>query len=292
MAFIFSLTDRLDEQQKSSSDKLMNANNKAYSEMQLKNNSNANISKKTHSENAINYITDAINEMPTTTSMKRDSVHKSNDDLAETNNTTNSFLNADRGLWSSKDSLANNSDGGASSRKLRQQRNQETKTDMKRYGTMEKLDVSDLVLTEGVNHSSDGCDEDRDSSGAGSDVWESPLHFGSGGSGAWSDERDRQTQSPDLYYDEDVEHFMENFHHKKKVQQQLSSSPRIAKLSLQSTTSVGSGLDRKSGLQTVNAAKPRIRSVSGLSDSFLTESGEHVKRLDSISSEGKPQGNF
>lgn len=70
---------------------------------------------------------------------------------------SNHFLSSDRGLFASKDQQqqspsTNGSDGGVA-RKLRQraQENQQPgmKSDMKRYGTMEKLDVSDLVLTEG-----------------------------------------------------------------------------------------------------------------------------------------------
>ena len=90
--------------------------------------------------------------------------------------------------------------------------------------------------------------------------------------------------SPDIFYEEDVEHFLENFH-----RQKLKQSPRVAKLSLQNGAgplNYSTPDHRRSGLQTVNT-KPRMRSQSEFSESFLTESGEHIRRIDSISSEGK-----
>ena len=248
----------------------MNANNKAYSEMQLKPNQNNQISKKTQSENTINYITDAMSELG---NLKRNSsISRSKESLLE-NDSTNNFLNSERGLFSSKDQPATNGDGAAV-RRLRQrnQENQGMKSDMKRYGTMEKLDVSDLVLTEGVQHSDDEDDEIDDGLPRRQSLHQRHQMT--------DDERDRLVKSPDLFYQEDVEHFLENFHREKPKQ-----SPRIAKLSMQQGSPILTD-SRRSGLQTINS-KPRLRSASDFSDSFLSESGDPVHRMGSISSEGK-----
>ena len=98
------------DQSDQSDDKLISNGNKMQSESQLKNPLQSPIHHKqqTQSENTINYITDQMNDV--TINNKRNQ-QQSNEHL------TNNFLNADRGLWSSKDSVGN-SDGGAA-RKLR-----------------------------------------------------------------------------------------------------------------------------------------------------------------------------
>lgn len=266
------LSERMDsqqQQQQQTNEKLMNGNNKAYSDMQLKPNQNNPISKKAQSENTINYITDAMNDLG---NLKRNSsISRSKESLLD-NESSNNFLNSERGLFSSKDQPSNGD--GAAVRKLRQrnQENQGVKSDMKRYGTMEKLDVSDLVLTEGVQHSDDEDDDNDDGLPRRQSAHQRHQMT--------DDERDRMVKSPDLFYEEDVEHFLENFHREKPKQ-----SPRIAKLSMQQGSPVLAD-SRRSGLQTI-INKPRLRSASDFSDSFLSESSEPVNRMNSISSEGK-----
>ena len=94
------------EQTEQSDEKHISNGNKTQSESQIKPMSP--VHKKNQSENTINYITDSINDISLS---KR--LNQSNENL------TNNFLNSDRGLWSSKDSVGNsNADGGAA-RKLR-----------------------------------------------------------------------------------------------------------------------------------------------------------------------------
>ena len=275
LTIFYIISERIDPQQQQTNDKLMNGNNKAYSEMQLKSNhqQQSTISK-AQSENTLNYITDGMSDLGNL--QRNSSLSKSKENLVD-NDSSNNFLNSERGLFSSKDQQqqpATSNGDGAAVRKLRQrnQENQGIKSDMKRYGTMEKLDVSDLVLTEGVQHSDD---EDYEDIEEGSNRRNSSLRHK-----MTDDERERMVKSPEMFYEEDVEHFLENFHRQKPKQ-----SPRITKLSLQH----GSPLlvdSRRSGLQTINT-KPRLRSTSDFSDSFLSESGDPVRRLGSISSEGK-----
>ena len=111
--------------------------------------------------------------------------------------------------------------------------------------------------------------------------------------GGGIEDRDGLVKSPELFYEEDVEHFLENFHRQKPSPKH--QTPRTAKLSQKQQQNGGSASGRgsplslnelrRSGLQTVNT-KPRLRSASDFSDSFLSESNSITKRMDSISSEG------
>ena len=217
----------------------MNATNKAFTEMQVRKQQGT-LGRKNQPDEIITNYGKSEKTIP---------------DNKETSG-SNDFLRSDRGLFSSRETQQQNNDNsGGAARRLRQ-RNQENiygvKSDMKRYGTMEKLDVSDLVYTEQEPSDSD------------SEEWENPLHFN-------PDDRDRTNGSPDVFDNEDIEHFMDHFRSRKNESMQR-------KQALGKTTSQNNTLERRKK----RSEDRRAKSPSAFVENYLTEKDE--KRSGSFSS--------
>lgn len=259
---------------------------KAYSEMYIKS-SQGTLGKKTKSETNLHAINGKSSLQRTKSNEileQKNRFNRSTNDLTRNSiksDSGNSYLNSDLGLFSSKESNNINENSGGAVRRLRAKTQElidyggtpkkklsiyglktDMKLDMKRYGTMEKLDVSDLVMKEDDSDDSD-------------DEWRQPISF-------YPENLDGM-RSPDIFDDEDIEHFSKYFKNGSFSAKRRRSLTRS--FSNASRSSATDSLKSNRSNEKLRHVLSDASDASSFAHNYLTQNKEQLQREHSTSSE-------